>query len=455
MTQLKFTTRFARSGVLACTSIVCLTAFGPNVEEMNAQVAGLPGVGIVVATLDGGNAEVRSYGVHFDGNSKFEIGSITKTFTASLFADMIRRGEVAPGDPIERYLPPDVTAPVYEGRHITLADLATQSSGLPRMPTNIDSESKADPAADYDATKMFAFLSTYKLRRAPGARYEYSNYGFGLLGELLARRLKMSYTDAVRERILAPLHMIHTVVETVGTSVQTVAGHNVDGDPVPNTSFEALAGAGAIVSTPNDMLLYARANLPGAAGPLAQAMRDARSPKAKASSDRRIGYAWQTQLDGVVWHNGETSGFRSFLGFDEARNRAIFIVANATLEALDQIGFHALNPAAPLPPTPLPDAFVDRKTLGTYVGSYRFSDKSIMTVMLDARGLIAVFDPPGLRARLHPRGSADFTIREPAINLHFDGADLNINVTVDQDGQPPDLGTRVDEINKHHPKGSY
>jgi len=329
-----------------------MTAFGPNPDEIQAQIAGMPEVGIVVATVDGGQADVRSFGAPFGGDSPFEIGSITKTFTATLLADMILRGEVAPGDPIERYLPPGISAPTFEGRHITLADLATQSSGLPRLPTNLRPKNPGDPYADYDDDDLFAFLGTYELTRAPGAAFEYSNYGFGLLGQLLARRLKMSYAEAIRTRILVPLEMTHTVVEATAAGVSTVGGHDRDGDPVSNWQFAALAGCGAIVSTPNDMLRYARANLPGATGPLADAMRLARAPKPTAFANPRIGYAWLTRSDGVVWHNGGTYGFRSFLGLDESRKRAIFVVANASLDAVDAIGFHALDPAVPPPPVP-------------------------------------------------------------------------------------------------------
>ena len=125
---------------------------------------------------------MRSYGEKFSGDSAFEIGSITKTFTATLFADMIVRHEVDPSDPIVKYLPPGSSAPTFEGHEITLADLATQSSGLPRMPTNFAPANNADPY-DYDETKLWAFLQTYKLERAPGSSFEYSNLGFGLLGE--------------------------------------------------------------------------------------------------------------------------------------------------------------------------------------------------------------------------------------------------------------------------------
>jgi serine-type D-Ala-D-Ala carboxypeptidase/endopeptidase len=433
-----------RAAALALCLIV-LTAFGPAGDAVTAEVTGLPGVGILVATIDDGKTEVNSYGAQFGGNSAFEIGSITKTFTAALFAEMIRRGEVAPSDPIERYLPPGATAPTYSGRHITLADLATQSSGLPRMPTNFTPKSDADPYADYDASRMYAFLSSYALQRAPGSTFEYSNYGFALLGELLARRLNMSYAEAIRTRILLPLGMTHTVVATVGSTIQTVGGHDVDGDPVANWTQGAFEGAGAIISTANDMLLYAKANLPGATGEVADAMRDARSPKSNAPGGPTIGYAWLTNPDGVIWHNGGTAGFRSFIGLDEMHDRAILIVANADLNDVDALGFHALDPTAPLPPAPVQDTAVNAATLDSYVGRYHFSDGSTMEVSHDARGLEAFFNPPGLHARLHARASDDFAILSPHVDVKFVGHGAATSAIVTQAGHPSDTGTRVSD----------
>ena len=314
--------------VAAALGVVTLAGFGPARKTVLEQIGPSPGVGIAIATFDGDRSDVVSHGLPFDGDAPFEIGSITKTFTATLFADMIVKHEVSPDDPIERYLPSGVTAPTFDGRHITLGDLATQSSGLPRMPTNFVSSNRAAPYGSYDDANMLEFLSSYTLTRAPGASFEYSNLGFGLLGYLLARRLGVSYATAIRTRILEPLGMSHTGFETDGHPATPVSGHDADGEPVSSWTFSALAGAGAIASTPNDMLRYARANLDARHGPLALAMQLAQHPTREAEAGQRIGYAWMTRPDGIVWHNGGTAGFRSFLGLDIANRRAIVVLAN-------------------------------------------------------------------------------------------------------------------------------
>ncbi len=434
---------WGRAASLAALGSMLLMGVGPPSGAVRAQLSGYPfSVGIAVATLDEGKSDVQSYGARLGGDSPFEIGSITKTFTATLFADMIVHHEVAPDDAIERYLPPGAAAPTFEGRHITLADLATQSSGLPRLPTNLMPAHPDDPYVDYDDAKLLAFLASYKLTRAPGSSFEYSNLGFGLLGYLLARRLGVAYADAIRTRILEPLGMSQTTLATAGHPATTVGGHDADGDPVPNWNLAALAGAGSIVSTPNDMLRYARANLDTSRGPLAAAMRLAQQPL-RSAGEEKIGYAWFTRADGILWHNGGTAGFRSFLGLDHQHKRAIVILANSFIDAVDALGLHALNSSVPLPPPPQPNIKLADAVLAPYVGHYRFSDGSTGVVTRDDRGLIVSFDIPVFRARLHPRSPNDFVTRMPLLDVRFEGSDAKMTMIVSQPGQPPDAGTRV------------
>ncbi len=423
------------------STLIAAERFALAPRDVRAQLVGVPNAGIVVATLDDGRTAIRSYGETFNGNSRFEIGSITKTFTATLFADMIIRHEVDPNDPIEKFFPTGTKVPSYGGRSITLADLATQTSGLPRMPTNFVSVHSDDPY-DYDETKLLAFLGTYTLLRAPGATYEYSNLGFGLLGTLLARRLGVDYATAIQSRILQPLGMRDTAISSVGTTIATVPGHDADGDPVSNWHFAALAGAGAIVSTPNDMLRFARANLEAPQGVLGAAMALAQRPLRQAGG-RRIGYAWMTDPDGIVWHNGGTGGFRTFLGLDREHRRAVFVAANAFLEAVDALGQHTLDPAFALPAAFPNDVKVDRRDLALDVGSYHFSDGSIAIVTLDDRGLIVMFSEAGFRARLHPTSATTFIFHEYATaSIRLERSSDGMVMIVSQAGAPPQIGRR-------------
>ena len=184
----------------------------------DSRIDGVRGLGLAIGTIDNGKVEVVLRG-ESDGarplsrRSVFEIGSVTKTFTATLLALMADANEVALDDPIDKYLPAGTKAPAYQGRRIALLDLATQSSGLPRLPTNMKPRHPADPYADYTAADLYEFLSSYTLTNAPGTHYEYSNLGVGLLGQLLANRAGTTYSALVTQRVLEPLGMHSTGTE--------------------------------------------------------------------------------------------------------------------------------------------------------------------------------------------------------------------------------------------------
>ena len=136
-----------------------------------------------------------------DIDTVFEIGSITKVFTALLLADMVLRGVVAWDEPVARLLPASVHVPRFGERQITLLDLATHTSGLPRMPSNFHPADPGDPYADYTVGQLYDFLDDTMLSRTPGTAYEYSNLGYGLLGHALARRSGSGFEELVRARI--------------------------------------------------------------------------------------------------------------------------------------------------------------------------------------------------------------------------------------------------------------
>src|SRR5579863_6543590 len=174
---------------------------------LDARAAAAPGTGIAVGIIDRGLQRVyvagsAGNGRAVDARTLFEIGSVTKTFTATTLAAMVLRKEVRLGDPISDFLPPSVRAPSKDDKPITLLELAEQRSGLPRLPSNMDDVAGDDPYADYTVADMYAFLSDFSLNREPGEKYEYSNYGIGLLGQLLANRAKLPYSTLVRDTVL-------------------------------------------------------------------------------------------------------------------------------------------------------------------------------------------------------------------------------------------------------------
>jgi CubicO group peptidase (beta-lactamase class C family) len=361
-------------------------------------------VGIVVGVIDARdprNRRVITFGSLERGDSRplngdtiFEIGSVTKVFTSLLLADMVQRGEVALTDPVAKYLPADVKVPERNGRAITLQDLATHTSGLPRLPTNFMPKDPANPYADYSAAQLYQFLSTYTLTRDIGSRYEYSNLGGGLLGHVLARRAGMEYEALVRSRITGPLAMTSTSITLSADQQRRLAvGHNDRLASVPNWDLPTLAGAGALRSTANDMLTFVAANL-GATSPLMSAMSAMltdRRPTGMPGLD--VALAWHIFTrngDEIIWHNGGTGGYRSFIGFSPRTKVGVVVLSNtSTLAGVDDIGLHVLDARLPTmqPPKVHTEVTVDPNLFDGYVGAYELAPNFVLTVTREANRL--------------------------------------------------------------------
>ncbi len=285
--------------------LLCLCAFAQTdtILKERSAVAGVV-EGARPATLYG-NAEAI-----------YEIGSITKVFTAVLLADMVNRGEVALADPLAKFLPKSVKVLERNGKQITLQDLATHRSGLPRLPTNLAPKDPTNPYADYTVENLYTFLNSYALPRDIGAQEEYSNLGMGLLGHALALRAGKGYEALLRERILTPLSMTSTVITlTPALRARLAPGHDAKGAPVPNWDLPTLAGAGAIRSSVNDMLKFAGAACGIQQTPLAAAFAVSQGP---------VRLAWQQSTrfpEPVLWHNGGTGGYMSMMACSLANKR--------------------------------------------------------------------------------------------------------------------------------------
>jgi D-alanyl-D-alanine-carboxypeptidase/D-alanyl-D-alanine-endopeptidase len=343
------------------------------------MVDGDKGAVVAFGKLDDGKAP--------DGDTVYEIGSITKTFMATLLAEDVLAGSVTLETPVAQLLP-DFKIPSRSGKEIALGDLATQHSGLPRLPSNFLPKDPGDPYADYDAAKLKAFLAGYQLPRDPGAGYEYSNLGFGLLGHALARLEHTTYGVVTDEKILKPLGMTMSgAAFSDAMRAHLAPGHDNTGNAVKNWDIDVLAGAGAIRSTANDMMRYLKANMGIDQSPLAAAMKLAQQPRSDMTKTIRIGLAWMTTAKGIVWHNGQTGGYRGFLGFTADGRRGVFILSNTAADT-DDLGFAALDADAPLAPAykaiVLPPASLDE-----YVGTYKLADKFLLKVFRVNDGLFA------------------------------------------------------------------
>jgi len=409
------------------------------------------GVGIVVGVVDAHGRRIVAYGNlekgdprPLNGDTIFEIGSVTKVFTSLLLADMVQHGEVALSDPVAKYLPAEVKVPERGDRKITLVDLSTHTSGLPRLPSNFHPKDPANPYADYTTEQLFQFLSSYQLTCDIGSRFEYSNLGGGLLGLALARRAGTDYEALVRSRIAEPLGMTSTgITLTPEMRARLAVGHDASLKAVPNWDFQALAGCGALRSTANDLLTFLAANLGYVKSPLAPAMASMLAVRRPTSTPTLgdIGLAWRiakTSDGELVWHNGGTFGYRSFIGYDAKTGVGIVVLSNTFTNAgVDDIGMHLLDPHAALLPAPREhkEISVNAKIFDGYVGLYQLAPDFILKITREGDQLFAQATGQG-KAQIYPESEREFFYKvvDAQITFETDANGRATSLTLHQNG---------------------
>lgn len=332
-------------------------------ENIKSRVENDINTGIVVGVVTSKGTTFYSYGVKslitnepVDENSVFEMGSITKTFTGILLADMVIKGDLNLDDPLQNLLPNNITAPTRNGESIKLFQLSNHTSSLPRLPDNISPANPANPYADYTEKQLYDFLNGYELTRDIGSIFEYSNYAAGLLGHVLATKRQMTYEELMLEVIAKPLGMENTrIVLTPQMRKYLAMGHS-NGLEVENWDLPVLAGAGAIRSTAIDMLKYLAANMGLGKISLYPAMQLSHKETAREDSVQVVGLGWFTLTANdkeIIWHNGGTGGYGTFAGFIKGGNKGVVVFSNTDI-GVNDIGFHLLNPEMELK-NPKPD----------------------------------------------------------------------------------------------------
>jgi CubicO group peptidase (beta-lactamase class C family) len=391
-------------------------------------------VGIVVGIIESKGRRVVAYGAldkddkrPLNGDTIFEIGSATKVFTSLLLADMVQRGEVALADPLANYLPAGVKVPQRGGRQITLQDLATHTSGLPRLPGNLSPKDPTNPYADYSVTQLYQFLSAYELTRDIGSQYEYSNLGGGLLGHVLARRADMDYEALVRSRICGPLQMTSTgIALSPAWKARLAVGHNDRLAPAPASVGRSQLGTGALRSTANDLLAFLAVNLgytKSGLAPAMAAMLKVRRPTGTAGLEIALGWHIFAR-DGkeIIWHNGGTGGYRSFVGYDPKARVGVVVLSNTFTNAgVDDIGVHLLDARAPLikPPKEHKEIDVDPKLFDGYVGRYQLAPNFIISVTREGDRLFAQATNQA-KLEIFPEGERDFFYKAVDAQITFE-----------------------------------
>jgi CubicO group peptidase (beta-lactamase class C family) len=317
----------------------------------------------------------------------FEIGSVSKVFTATLLAEMVARGEVALSDRLNDVLA-DAGDPT---RDVQLLHLATHTSGLPFLPEGF-SPDPSDPYATYGETDLKRALAQ-TVRRSAGVAFEYSNLGMAVLAIALTERAGRPFDRLLQERIARPLSLEDTYVGAAMRQTAPVAeGHDADGNRVPAWTFAAFAGAGGIRSSPRDLAKLVQAHMNPPATSLGMAIRETIKVRyALNNREGSMGLAWNIAPDGTRWHNGETGGFHAWVGFDPERKQGVVVLANSAAPIVDQFGAVLLRrlrgdrAELDVPSTvQLSDA-----QLTAYAGTYAFAPGLELVIRVDAGRLLA------------------------------------------------------------------
>jgi CubicO group peptidase (beta-lactamase class C family) len=323
-----------------------------DLEKVLPELAPDTGVGVTIGVVEHGVRKIFSYGA-VKPDSVFEIGSVTKTFTGLLLAQMVQQKKVRLDEPVRALLPKGtVTAPA-SGAEITLLDLTTQHSGLPRLPGNMKPTDPTNPYADYDAKALYAFMASHGVAMPATPEFGYSNLGVGLLGQVLADRAGSTYEALVRREVTEPLGMHDTAITlTPALTKRFVAGHGAGNKPQRAWDLNALAGAGGIRSTAADMLTFLEAQLhpdhvkgrTAEAKTLPAALVASHEVRAEIGGGMHIAFNWlHVDETGRYWHNGATGGFSSFALFDPAKDFAVIVLFNRSIEDgsfADELGKH-------------------------------------------------------------------------------------------------------------------
>ncbi len=319
--------------------------FQPMVDDQTT-------VGVAVGVMrPGGEKEayffgekVKGAGNRPDANTLFEIGSITKTMTATVLADMVVKGEIGLDDAVADYLPEITNFPNYDGEEISFKHLANHTSSLPRLPDNLLNENfdENQPYLNYTKELMFEFLDGYTLPRPIGSQEEYSNLATGLLGFTVAK-IKGESLDRLFQRIVFDPGKMTNACSIIPPNYENIAQpYDENRDPVQIWNMsEATLGAGGVKATMNDMFGFLEANLGRGNSDLRDALALSHQTTQTLNEPFTVGLAWNNIYKAedhttLTWHNGGTAGTVSVIGFVRELDMGFVLMFNT--EIVDRTG---------------------------------------------------------------------------------------------------------------------
>ena len=302
-----------------------------------------PVPGLVVGVARGELKEVHGYGETGlrpgdtpDGETIFEIASVTKPLTALLLAQLVARGDLALEGAVEPCSPPATSSLCFEGKPVTFLHLATHTSGLPLLPVNIQNS-----WGNYSAEDFQQFLADSSLSREPGSRFEYSTTGYALLGMLLGKKgTAAGFEENLAKEVLEPLGMKSTCFEVTEEAKSRYAVGHAEGAVMPHRKDRGVfRPSGGLKSTANDLLQLVSVNLRPKSRPhLAEAVALTQKafPEIPTFPPSIAAIGWHVlKPAGFYWHSGVGSGFRAFIAFAPASGCGVVILANTGLPTTD------------------------------------------------------------------------------------------------------------------------
>ena len=352
---------------------------------------------IAIAIIDSSSIQYFSFGrtaedgKKVDENTIYEIGSISKVFTAIILAQQVQKSELKLEDEINSFLPNDIKVPVMGDMDITFGNLTDHTSGLPRMPDNFNPANPNNPFADYSVGQMYEFISNYQPVRTVGSEYEYSNIAQGLLGHLLALCNNSTYEELMIQSLANPLDMNDTRIKFTQRMKENLALGHSRGEVVENWDIPALPGAGAIRSSTSDMAKFISANLGYVNNSFMEAMKLTHKVRHDKAGDMSVAMAWHIKKGDngdVIWHNGGTGGYSTFAGFVKETGKGVVLLTNSSTGS-DDIGFYLLDPGSKLKALRFKSEAVDiaESTLEQYVGVYELQPEFKITVSKEGKQL--------------------------------------------------------------------
>lgn len=375
---------------LAAIMLTATPAFAMSNDQLRAALEqrfknDRTGACIAAAVIENGTTATAYYCADpkktrpLDDRTAFEIGSVSKTMTAALLAELILQNQVSLNDPIAKLLPPGTKVPSYQGREITIGDIVTHASGLPSIPPQWPMVNMDNPYAHLTEKDLLGALGATTLTRAPGSKWEYSNFAMMILSYAIAKKSGKDLETLMREHIFAPLAMNDTYIAKRPPQVRAAPGFQSNTRPASPWDFQVdMAGVGGVRATLPDMIRYVEAEIGTRAAPISPALAKTQEKVAAVPGGPTMAMNWiLAPLNGkmLALHDGGTGGFSTSVGFDRASKRGFVLLSDTSLTpfgGFGAFGIHLLEPAVPID-KPRLVATADPKLIDALVGRYRLS----------------------------------------------------------------------------------